>query len=127
MAYDKVKILEKTFKVIEKHKLFFIEDVVAYLPCTKTTFYEFFPIDSDEMNTIKGMIEENKVKIKVTIRSKLLKGKGSELIALYKLVGTDEERIRLSTQNVDHTSKGNEIAPNIINLGVGINPDEDKD
>ena len=42
-------------------------------------------------------------------------------------MGTDEERIRLSTQNVDHTSKGNEIAPNIINLGVGINPDEDKD
>ena len=75
MAYDKVKILEKTFDVIEKHKLFFIEDVVAYLPCTKTTFYEFFPIDSDEMNTIKGMIEENKVKIKVTIRSKLLKGR----------------------------------------------------
>lgn len=127
MAYDKIKILEKALEVIEKHRLFFIEDIVAYLPCTKSTLYEFFPIDSDEMNTIKGMIEENKVRVKVTIRSKLLKGKGTELIALYKLVGTDEERIRLSTQNIDHTSKGNEIAPNIINLGVGINPDEDKE
>lgn len=125
MAYDKLKIFEQAKEVTENHKLFFVEDIVAYLPCTKSTFYDFFPIESDEMNAIKGMIEENKVRIKVTIRSKLLKGKGTELIALYKLIGTDEERIRLSTQNIDHTSKGNEMKPNVIHLGVGVNPNEE--
>ena len=127
MAYNKEELFEKAKEVTIARKLFFVEDIVAFMPCTKSTFYEHFPIHSDEMNCIKGLIEENKINVKVTIRSKLLKGKGMELIALYKLIGTDEERQRLSQQHVDHTTKGNEMVPNVIHLGIGINPEEETD
>ena len=40
MAYKTEELEIKSLEAIEKHKLFFIEDVVAFLPCTKTTFYE---------------------------------------------------------------------------------------
>lgn len=40
MAY-KTEELEKTaIKAIKEHKLYFIEDVIAFLPCSKPTFYE---------------------------------------------------------------------------------------
>jgi hypothetical protein len=58
--YDKNKLFEQSKEAIEKNNLFFIEDIVAWLPCTKATFYEYFPVDSDELNELKGMLEDNK-------------------------------------------------------------------
>jgi hypothetical protein len=43
MAYDKKKIYEQAEESIKKNNLFFIEDIVAFLPCSKPTFYDFFP------------------------------------------------------------------------------------
>jgi len=39
MAYKTEELEKKSLEAIDKHKLFFIEDVVAFLPCDKTTFY----------------------------------------------------------------------------------------
>ncbi len=115
MAYDQKKIYEQAQEQIKKNNLFFIEDIVAFIPCTKTTFYEFFPLESDEMNTLKALLNENRVKTKSAIRSKLFKGnKAAELLALYKLICTDEERDALSMQKVDHTSKGKQLQPQFI-------------
>ena len=96
MAYDRDKIYQQAQDVIREHNLFFIEDIVAWLPCAMSTFYEMFPTKSEEMETLKKMLEDNKVKTKAGIRAKLYKGKGSDLIALYKMIGTDEERKALS-------------------------------
>ena len=41
MAYKTEELETKSLEAIEKHKLFFIEDVVAFLPCSKKTFYEY--------------------------------------------------------------------------------------
>ena len=115
MAYDQKKIFEQAKEQIKKNNLFFIEDIVAFIPCNKDTFYRFFPIDSDEYDTLKGLLNENRVKTKSAIRSKLFKGnKAAELLALYKLICTDEERDALSMQRVDHTTKGKEIKPEFI-------------
>jgi hypothetical protein len=104
MAYNKVKIFEQSKSVIKKYRLFFIEDIVAYLPCSKPTFYEFFPPESNELNILKELLEQNKVNVKVQIRKKLLKGeRAPELIALYKLICTDEERRSLSMQEIKHS------------------------
>ena len=117
MAYDQKKIYEQAQEQIKKNNLFFIEDIVAFIPCTKTTFYEFFPLDSDEMNTLKGMLDENKVKTKSAIRSKLFKGsKASELLALYKLICTDQERDALMMTKVDHSTKGKSLNVSILNI-----------
>ena len=48
MAYDKGKIFEQAKEAIAKNNLFFIEDIVAFLPISKKTYYENFPLESDE-------------------------------------------------------------------------------
>ena len=97
MAYDKKKLYKQALQVIEKNKLFFIEDVVAYIPCSKPTLYELFPIDSNELNTIKDALDKNKTEIKVSMRSKWYKSDNPTLqMGLMKLIGTEEEADRLN-------------------------------
>lgn len=94
---NKDKIFKQATDAIKKHNLFFIEDIIAFIPCTKETFYKFYPLGSDEMDYIKSLLEENKVKTKSAIRAKLFRSsKSAELLALYKLIGTDNERKALS-------------------------------
>ena len=117
MAYDQKKIYEQAKKAIEDNNLFFIEDVVAFIPCGKTTFYDFFPIDSNELNTLKELMEDNKIKEKAKIRIKLMESnKAAELLALYRLLATKEEHQKLNQSYVDHTSKGDkmEATPTVV-------------
>lgn len=109
MAYDRNKIFEQSKELIKKHNLFFIEDIVALLPCKKPTFYDYFKVGSNELNTLKDLLEENKVKVKTAIRGKLFKGKGMELIALYKLCANKEELAILSNAPVKEEIKLPEI------------------
>lgn len=119
MAYDKNKLYQQAKEAIEKHNLFFIEDIVAFLPCRKQTFYDHFPIDSDEMDTIKDMLEDNKVKTKSSIRAKLWKStKAAELLALYRLIATPEEHRKLNQSYLDHTTKGERMIFKPIDLDV---------
>lgn len=123
MAYDTKKLFEQAKEAIEKHNLFFIEDIVAFVPCARSTFYDRFPDGSDEMDTFKEMLEQNKIKTKSGIRAKLWKSeKAAELLALYRLIATPEEHRKLNQSYLDHTSKGETI--NVISLGTGKNPDE---
>jgi len=110
MAYDKNKIYEQAKEQIKKNNLFFIEDIVAFLPCGRSWFYDNFKDGSDEMDTIKEMLDENKVKTKSSIRAKLWKSnKASELLALYRLIATTEEHQKLNQSYVDHSTKGESL------------------
>lgn len=110
MAYDQQLIFEQAKQSIIEHSLYFIEDIVAYLPISKPTFYEYFPLESNELNELKGLLEENKIKMKVQLRQKLSKGeKAAEILALYKLICSDEERKALQMVYNDHTTNGKEI------------------
>ena len=125
MAYNKNKIFKQAKEVIQKNKLFFIEDIVAFLPITKQTFYVFFPLGSDELDELKELLDANRVEIKVSMRSKWYKSENATLqLALMKLIGTDEEAHRLngSSQKIDATTNGKDINT-IINLGSGIKPE----
>lgn len=116
MAHDKVKIHKEALKVAAKKGVYFIEDVIAFLPISKPTFYDYFKVDSNEFNAIRDLLDTNKIQTKVDIREKLAAGsKAPELTALYKLLATDDERKKLSSQYIDHTTKGKEIksAPSI--------------
>lgn len=74
-----------------------VSDIMIELKCSKQTFYYYFPGDSDELLQIKEALESNKTKIKKIIRDKLLECKNpAALIALYKLMGTQEEREALN-------------------------------
>jgi len=97
MAYDRKKIFEQAKEVTVKNKLFFIEDIVAFLPIAKKTYYEYFPIDSDESNALKELLETNKTNVKVAMRSKWYKSDNPTLqVALMKIIATDDEAHRLN-------------------------------
>ena len=130
MAYDKEKIYKQALEVIDENKLFFVEDVVSYLPCAKATFYDFFPLNSDELNAIKELLEKNKTSIKVSMRAKWYKSDNPSLqIALMKMIATEDEAHRLNGSRFvgDVTSGGEPIQNIILNLGSGINPETDND
>ena len=102
MAYDKEKIYNEAKEAITKNNLFFVNDIWAWLPCSRSWFYDAFPDGSDELDTFKDMLEQNKTKTKSAIRVKLFKGeKAAELLALYRLVCTPEERQMLNQQYVE--------------------------
>ena len=110
MAYDRKKIYEQAIEQIKKNNLFFVQDIVAFLPCQKSWFYDNFPAESEEMETFKDLLEDNKVKTKSSIRAKLWKSeKAAELLALYRLIATPEEHQRLNQSYIDHTTKGKEL------------------
>ena len=110
MAYDRVKIFEQAKEVIVKHKLFFVDDIVAFLPCSKSSFYEFYPDGSDELDELKGLLEINRTTLKVSMRSKWYTSNAPALqMALMKLICTDDERKMLSMTHTDVTTNGKEI------------------
>jgi len=110
MAYDKTKIYEQAKEMIVKHKLFFVEDIVAFLPISKPTFYEYFPIGSNEINGLKDLLEINRTELKVSLRSKWYKSNAPALqMALMKLICNDEERKKLSMTYSDVTTDGDKI------------------
>lgn len=108
--YDRKKIFEQAKEVIVKHKLFFVEDIVAFLPCDKTTFYRFFEPESNEYNELKELLETNRVELKVSMRSKWYKSNAPALqMALMKLIASPEELRKLSMTYTDITSKDESI------------------
>ena len=115
MAYDRDKLYQQAETAITENNLFFIEDVVAFIPCSKPTFYEYFPIESNEFNNLKDLLERNKIRTKSAIRAKLYKSpKASELLALYRLICTPEERKMLNQNYIELTGKdGKDLLPKI--------------
>lgn len=114
MAYDKKKIFDQAKEMIVKHKLFFIEDIVAFIPCSKNYFYDHFPVNSNEYDELKGMLEINRTELKVSMRSKWYKSNAPALqMALMKLIATPDELKKLSMQYVEsentNTNKNFEI------------------
>jgi hypothetical protein len=94
MAYDKKKVFEQAKEAIVKHKLFFIDDIIAFLPISKSTFYEWKLEQSDEL---KGLLETNRIELKVSMRSKWYKSNAPALqMALMKLIASPEELRKLS-------------------------------
>ncbi len=123
MAYNKAKIYEQAEKAIKENNLFFVDDIIAWLPCGKTWWYDNFPPESEEMNNLRDLLEINKTKTKSAIRSKLFKSdKAGELLALYRLLCTNEERRMLNQQYIDMTSKGKQTGMTIF-----VQSKDDKD
>lgn len=122
MAYDKKKIFEQAKEVTVKNKLFFIEDIVAFLPCAKPTFYDFFPPDSNELNELKALLETNRTTLKVSMRSKWYTSNAPALqMALMKLIATPEELRKLS---MNHTVQEEAEKPIFKQIDLDVQDDD---
>jgi hypothetical protein len=125
MAYDRTKIFEQAKEVIVKHKLFFIEDIVAFLPIAKKTFYEYFPVDSNESNELKGLLETNRTTLKVSMRSKWYTSNAPALqMALMKLIATPDELRKLS---MTHNAIEEVEKPIFKEIDLDVNTDDSTD
>lgn len=110
MAYDRVKIFKQAKEMIVKHKLFFVDDIVAFLPCSKSSFYEFYPDGSDELDELKELLNVNRTTLKVSMRSKWYTSNAPALqMALMKLIATPEELKKLSMQFVESENTNKNI------------------
>ena len=101
MAIDPEQLFAKALVAIEENKLFFIEDIIAMLGIAKPTLYRHFRPGGDEMNAIKLALESNRIRLKVALRAKMARSdQTGHTLALYKWIGSEEERRRLSMSEV---------------------------
>lgn len=102
--YD--ELVADCLEIIEREKIFFINDLCAYLPFARSTFYEY---GLDKSDTLRNAIDTNKIKAKQSLKCKWGISDNATLnIALYRLLATQEERVALN-QNA------------IINIGAQQN------
>lgn len=119
MAYKKSELFELAMKEAEDRNLFFIEDLVSFLPCDKSTFYTKFPIESDEYHTIRARLEANKVKTKSAIRHRLFNmDNPTAQLALYRMIATPEERDAIVMSKTDITSAGEKLAKEPLTIEI---------
>jgi len=102
MAYDSKELEQKALKAIEEHNLMFIEHIVAFLPCSKTTFYD---LKLNESDVIKKAVEEKRVSKKTKLLSGWIDSEVPSLqIAAMKMISEEHEAHRLNgtRQEIKH-------------------------
>ena len=103
MTYKASDLEKLSVEAIQKYKLFFIDDIVAYLPCSRATFYNH---GLDKLDTIKDALTQVRTEIKVSMRSKWYKSDNPTLqMGLMKLIASPDELRQLSMSHVESNSK----------------------
>jgi len=105
MAYKTSELEKQTLKLIEENKyLFTIQDVVSKLPCCSATFYNH---KLEDLETIKKALDQNKINLKLKIRKRWDESDNPTTdITLYKLIATEDELDRLTSQKATVEHKG---------------------
>ena len=130
MKEQKKKIFQQALDEIEKDdNILFMEDVCTELPISKPTMYDWWPPESKEYKKIWEKINVNRIKVKKYIRLKLrVSGKAGELLALYRMICTEEERRQINQQYVDMSGKMDfsNIKIGFVETGKKLASDEDE-
>jgi hypothetical protein len=86
---EKEKMIQKILQIINEYSITTIKGVAAYLPFTRATFYNN---GFDKLDIIKDAIDNKKVELKESLRSKWFLSDNPTLqIALYKLLADETE------------------------------------
>ena len=89
MAYKKAEIEKLALAAIEKYRPITVEELIAYIPISESTFYKW---KLQELQCIKDAMHHSKVEIKAGLRQKWYKGSShATQIALYKLLASPSE------------------------------------
>ena len=102
MAYDKKELEKKALIAIEEHKLMFMDHIVAFLPCSKTTFYD---LQLNQSDSIKKAVEEMRISKKTKMLSNWIDSETPSLqIAAMKMISEEHEAHRLNgtRQEIKH-------------------------
>jgi hypothetical protein len=105
--YNKKEVLEIAKKAIIENKLFFIDDIVAFIPISRGTFYNW---GFDKLDELKALLDVNKTTLKVSMRSKWYKSNSPALqMALMKLVASPEELKKLAMNFIESENTNNNV------------------
>lgn len=98
------KLVNDCLSLISDYKLLSINDLIALLPFSKSTFYVY---GLDKSDAIKDAIESNRTMIKQKLRAKWYESTTPTLqIALYKILATPEERKAMSSSSKEAKTDG---------------------
>ena len=103
MAYDKENIFNELVSNIEADEnITSFQDAALTVAPKRQTLYDW---DFDKSDTLKALIDRNKVKVKQQLRRQWkVEGASPTLqLALYKLLATDTERKALSMEYTEHS------------------------
>lgn len=92
--YD--KLVQMCLDIVRNPKIniLFIKDLVAFLPISRATFYNY---GLDKLDILKEEIENNRIKTKQALRGKWANSKSPALqIALYRMIATPEEKAAIA-------------------------------
>ena len=107
MAKSKEQYEKEIIEHIKKDKdICFISEIfIEYSGCSRQTFYH---LGLDKSDKIGNIIESNRTSIKKEMRGNWKKKEANAALqaSAYKLMGTDEERKRLSQTYTELTGKG---------------------
>jgi len=94
---------ELALEKIDKHSLYFVEDLTTYLPISRRRFYD---LGLHSLHTIKEALLANKLRKKAKLRRKWeTSGNGTTEVVLYKLLANEDELARLNGTDQTHTVK----------------------
>lgn len=103
IKYTQESLEKLSIEAIQRYKLFFIDDIIAYLPCSRATFYNH---GLDKLDTIKDALTQVRTEIKVSMRSKWYKSDNPTLqMGLMKLIASPDELRQLSMNHVESVNK----------------------
>ena len=112
----KKKYFELSKELIVKESLLFIDDVISSIAISKSTFYVYYPANSEEMEELKRLLAENKIVVKKEIRRKWrISENFTSQMALYRLCSTPEEH-QLLNQGIVNKEKEDEKEKTIVIL-----------
>ena len=96
-------------KIKENPRVVFNQDVYSVLGISSSTYYRYFPIDSEEYQQIQDALDINKTNMKMVIRDRLAESKSpAALLSLYRLVATKEERDSLNSYRMEEIEAKNQ-------------------
>ena len=109
--YNSDELEKRAVNLATANECIFITDVITLLRVSRETFYNH---NLDKSESLKEIIESNRVSTKQTLREKWLSGDNATLqIALYKLCSNETElRILSNTQRNEN-----------VNLNVNVDGD----
>lgn len=94
------KLVKMVLEAVEKGGVFSLEDAAAVVGVSRRTLNNHLPCGSEEKDKFDEAVLRAKRKTCMSLRHKLFMSESpAAMIALYKLLGTDEERAALTQNN----------------------------
>lgn len=125
VKYDKASMKKMALDAIKKYRLFFIDDLWAYVPYSRALFYKKNLYKDED---IIEAIMNSKITTKGELRKKWRDNfNPTTSIALYRLICSDEEREALSYNKHEVTGpKGESLFPKMDAIDISMLTDEEK-